>query len=61
MKNERNAGRKPHGKEAKKHKSIKLEQCYIDGVYSQPDCDSFSGWVEDLIKKELKKRQRKAA
>ena len=59
--NERNAGRKPHGEEAKKHRSICIEKYLND--FAKKQNPNFSQYVSDLIKKELgrfhKKEMRK--
>ncbi len=46
--NERNAGRKRHGKEVKKHKSIALEPYLIEEI--KADFPNFSLGIEILIK-----------
>lgn len=55
--NERNAGRKRHGKEVKQHKSIALEPCLIEAILEDPEFNSFSHGVETLIKRHLERKK----
>jgi hypothetical protein len=53
-KNERNAGRKPDGDEAKLQKSICLEHKYINVI--KKDFPNFSKGIEELIKDYIKNK-----